>query len=69
MQSARAWIAQACIAAGLLCAVPAGAQTGCNKRLYLTFDTGHMGVAPLIADQPCTFLSSGLVKSQAAKQL
>jgi peptidoglycan/xylan/chitin deacetylase (PgdA/CDA1 family) len=26
---------------------PAGAP--CNKPLYLTFDTGHMGVAPLIA--------------------
>lgn len=35
------------------CAVPAGAaaQDGasCTKPLYLTFDTGHMEVAPLIA--------------------
>jgi peptidoglycan/xylan/chitin deacetylase (PgdA/CDA1 family) len=32
----------------LLCA---GAHAAtCNKPLYLTFDTGHMGVAPLIAD-------------------
>jgi peptidoglycan/xylan/chitin deacetylase (PgdA/CDA1 family) len=27
-----------------------GAQAGCDKPLYLTFDTGHMAVAPLIAD-------------------
>ncbi|RYF65313.1 MAG: peptidase A8, partial [Comamonadaceae bacterium] len=26
------------------------AQTKCDKPLYLTFDTGHMGVAPLIAE-------------------
>jgi peptidoglycan/xylan/chitin deacetylase (PgdA/CDA1 family) len=26
------------------------AATPCNKPLYLTFDTGHMGVAPLIAE-------------------
>ena len=28
----------------------AGAQNTCNKPLYLTFDTGHMGVAPLVAE-------------------
>lgn len=28
----------------------AGAQNNCEKPLYLTFDTGHMGVAPLVAD-------------------
>ena len=28
----------------------ANAQPVCAKPLYLTFDTGHMGVAPLIAD-------------------
>jgi len=27
-----------------------GAQTACSKPLYLTFDTGHMEVAPLISD-------------------
>ena len=26
------------------------AQPACDKPVYLTFDTGHMGVAPLIAD-------------------
>lgn len=26
------------------------AQNTCEKPLYLTFDTGHMGVAPLVAD-------------------
>lgn len=26
------------------------AQASCDKPVYLTFDTGHMGVAPLIAD-------------------
>jgi len=28
----------------------ATAAIGCEKPLYLTFDTGHMGVAPLVAD-------------------
>jgi hypothetical protein len=28
----------------------AHAQVPCNKPLYLTFDSGHMGVAQLIAD-------------------
>ena len=28
----------------------ARAQNDCKKPLYLTFDTGHMGVAPLVAD-------------------
>lgn len=28
----------------------ASAQKGCEKPLYLTFDTGHMGVAPLVAE-------------------
>jgi len=26
------------------------AQTACEKPVYLTFDTGHMGIAPLVAD-------------------
>jgi peptidoglycan/xylan/chitin deacetylase (PgdA/CDA1 family) len=30
-------------------AVPAS-QAECNKPVYLTFDTGHMAVAPLVAD-------------------
>jgi len=33
--------------ASLLCPVPAA--VACDKPVYLTFDTGHMGVAPLIA--------------------
>lgn len=28
----------------------AAAVTGCDKPVYLTFDTGHMGVAPLVAE-------------------
>jgi peptidoglycan/xylan/chitin deacetylase (PgdA/CDA1 family) len=34
------------------CARPAGAQgqNGCNSPVYLTFDTGHMEVAPLVAE-------------------
>jgi len=27
-----------------------GAQAVCDKPVYLSFDTGHMGVAPLVAD-------------------
>ena len=29
---------------------PAPAAAPCDKPVYLTFDTGHMGVAPLIVD-------------------
>lgn len=29
---------------------PARAQKSCEKPLYLTFDTGHMDIAPLVAD-------------------
>ncbi len=32
------------------CSTWANAANGCEKPLYLTFDTGHMGVAPLVAD-------------------
>jgi peptidoglycan/xylan/chitin deacetylase (PgdA/CDA1 family) len=28
----------------------AGRQASCEKPVYLTFDTGHMGVAPLVAE-------------------
>lgn len=42
------------VAAALLApaavAVHAQAQPPCPRPLYLTFDTGHMGVAPLVAD-------------------
>lgn len=39
-------------AASLLLAgiVLAGGAQACDKPLYLTFDTGHMGVAPLVAE-------------------
>ena len=39
--------ASACLA---LAAFAAPAAPACDKPLYLTFDTGHMGVAPLVAD-------------------
>ncbi len=29
---------------------PAKGQNGCKGAVYLTFDTGHMGVAPLVAE-------------------
>jgi peptidoglycan/xylan/chitin deacetylase (PgdA/CDA1 family) len=38
------------LAAWLLQSVQARADTRCAHPVYLTFDTGHMGVAPLIAD-------------------
>lgn len=36
--------------AALLPALAAAAQPSCDKPVYLTFDTGHMAVAPLVAD-------------------
>ncbi|MDR2334773.1 MAG: polysaccharide deacetylase family protein [Burkholderiaceae bacterium] len=39
----------AVIAAGAA-SLSAQAGTACDRPVYLTFDTGHMGVAPLIAD-------------------
>lgn len=33
-----------------LAVTTAAAQPACDKPVYLTFDTGHMGVAPLIAE-------------------
>lgn len=39
------------ILAGALSAMPwAVGASACRQPIYLTFDTGHMGVAPLIAD-------------------
>jgi peptidoglycan-N-acetylmuramic acid deacetylase len=35
---------------GLLISCAALAQPRCERPVYLTFDTGHMGVAPLIAE-------------------
>lgn len=46
-------LANSFLGAGLLCMhllAPAGAAAQCDKPVYLTLDTGHMGVAPLIAD-------------------
>jgi peptidoglycan-N-acetylmuramic acid deacetylase len=40
--------ALALLAAALLAS--ATAHAACDKPLYLTFDTGHMGVAPLVAE-------------------
>lgn len=36
--------------AGLLGLTRAGATNSCEKPVYLTFDTGHMAVAPLVAE-------------------
>lgn len=39
------------LAAAALVLAAAGAQSAaCDKPLFLTFDTGHMGVAPLVAE-------------------
>ena len=46
--SASVRFALAC--AALSACFGAGAQGACDKPVYLTFDTGHMGVAPLVAE-------------------
>ncbi len=50
MRRASSWLAWlpllACAAAGAVDAV----DTNCAQPVYLTFDTGHMGVAPLVAE-------------------
>ena len=39
------------VGVALACGMPLTAFTAtCDKPLYLTFDTGHMGIAPLVAD-------------------
>lgn len=50
-RAANLWLASG-VAMLTLGAWPTGAaaQKACDKPLYLTFDTGHMGTAPLIAD-------------------
>ncbi|MEK8050830.1 polysaccharide deacetylase family protein [Ideonella sp. DXS22W] len=40
----------ACVALALFAGQAIQAAPSCDKPLYLTFDTGHMGVAELIAD-------------------
>jgi peptidoglycan-N-acetylmuramic acid deacetylase len=42
--------AQAVPSASGASAQPAGTDAACARPVYLTFDTGHMGVAPLIMD-------------------
>ena len=37
-------------AAAAAAAATASPAPGCERAVYLTFDTGHMGVAPLVAD-------------------
>lgn len=37
------------LAAGAAAAAGSAAAPSCDKPVYLTFDTGHMGVAPLVA--------------------
>jgi peptidoglycan-N-acetylmuramic acid deacetylase len=53
VESAVTWPCRALCALALLgtglAAEPAGAQP-CAKPVYLSFDTGHMGVAPLVAE-------------------
>lgn len=40
-----------CLTTGLAAQGVAGAQSApCDKPVYLTFDTGHMGVAPLVSE-------------------
>lgn len=40
----------ASLAAGVISAGAAAAAAPCDKPVYLTLDTGHMGVAPLVAE-------------------
>jgi peptidoglycan/xylan/chitin deacetylase (PgdA/CDA1 family) len=49
MNRRAAWRSLCAMAGGLLLSTAFHAQA-CDKPLYLTFDTGHMAVAPLIAD-------------------
>ncbi|PUA97545.1 MULTISPECIES: polysaccharide deacetylase family protein [unclassified Acidovorax] len=49
-QTARATLRNAIVLiASCVCFTGATAQNDCKKPLYLTFDTGHMEVAPLVA--------------------
>lgn len=45
------WVLRAsCLALALGWAAAGQAASSCDKPIYLTIDTGHMGVAPLVAD-------------------
>jgi peptidoglycan/xylan/chitin deacetylase (PgdA/CDA1 family) len=50
--SSHGWRAALLLAAALGLGLGLGpvAAAGCDKPLYLSFDTGHMGVAPLVAE-------------------
>jgi len=47
LRASRLFTAVALLAASLICSQ---ARAACEKPVYLTLDTGHMGVAPLVAD-------------------
>lgn len=49
MRGARSAVALVLLAAGVV-STDALAQGSCTKPIYLSFDTGHMGVAPLVAE-------------------
>ena len=49
-RASRSGLAASGFLATALFASPVLAQKSCDQPLYLTFDTGHMGTAPLIAD-------------------
>jgi peptidoglycan/xylan/chitin deacetylase (PgdA/CDA1 family) len=50
-RSAVQWAGSAVLALGSLGCAPGTSQAAeCDKPLYLTLDTGHMGVAPLMAE-------------------
>lgn len=44
------WVVAIFLVASSAFGSSASAEKDCKKPLYLTFDTGHMGVAPLVAD-------------------
>jgi hypothetical protein len=46
----RQWVVFGVLVSGLSAQGASAAAARCSKPLYLTFDTGHMEVAPLIAD-------------------
>jgi peptidoglycan/xylan/chitin deacetylase (PgdA/CDA1 family) len=51
MRRAASPVVVAALTAALIAALAAPAHAaGCDKPVYLTLDTGHMGVAPLVAD-------------------
>jgi hypothetical protein len=45
-------------------AANATAQGACNKPVFLTFDTGHMGIAPLVAEKGLNISHAGIPMPQ-----